>query len=135
LKTRKKRTDSQARGLQVRSAGELLQPYALRVGVGVAALAGQNRLKATKDGRIPLERNEEILLGVHGSGPNREETVCMGRRVCRAVGAENFPPKGMSYRGAEENVVGSGNSESPIPEILSRFVFFWQGLFRVCMLV
>jgi hypothetical protein len=59
----------------VRSAGELLQPYATKVGVGVAALAGQSGLRATKDDRIPPERNEEILLRVHGSGPNREETV------------------------------------------------------------
>jgi hypothetical protein len=75
LENKEKRTDSQTRGLPVRSAGELLQPYALEVGVSVAALAGQSRLKATKDGRIPLERNEEILLGVHGSGPNREDRV------------------------------------------------------------
>ncbi len=51
------------------SAGDLLQPYAIKIGVGVAALAGQNRLETAEDDSVSLEGNEEVLLRVDdGSG-------------------------------------------------------------------
>jgi hypothetical protein len=64
----------------------LLQPYPVKVGVGIAALAGQSRLKTAEDDCGSLEGNEKILLGIEGRGPNGEETVAgVGEFVRSAV--------------------------------------------------
>ena len=69
------------------SAGDLLQPYAVKVDVGVTTLAGQSRLKTAEQDGVSLEGNEEILLGVDAGDSDGEETVAgIGKFVGGAVG-------------------------------------------------
>jgi hypothetical protein len=93
----------------------LLQPYPVKVGVGVAALAGQSRLKTAEDDGVSLEGNEEILLGIEGRGPNGEETVArVGEFVRSAVIKMGRIGNGDERAGGESVVLTVGDGDDAI---------------------